>query len=247
MKLKLTNEKDIREIPNRLVIIPARGGSKRIPRKNLVDVCGSPIINYSLGTAISSRLFREILVSSDDQEIINHVRTLGNISTSKRPTELSGDYATVFSVLKHEYEIKKELGISYDEIWLLSATACLLGEENLIRLAAAFRNSQTASAMLAVTEYEVPLEWAMSIDDKGKLRSLDFESFKRRSQDLNKFYHDAGCLAVFSPSVFEDYEDGIPEGQFEPFILERNLAVDIDSQQDLELVRALMARKKNLF
>ena len=234
-------------IPNRLIIIPARGGSKRIPRKNLIDVCGSPIISYSVRTAIESRLFQEILVSSDDQEILDYVRTLGNISPSKRPLELSGDYATVFSVLKHEYEIKKSLGITYDEIWLLSATACLLKEENLIGIANAFSNSETASAMLAVTEYEVPLQWAMSIDDKGKLRSLDFDSFKNRSQDLNKFYHDAGCLAVFSSSVFDEFEEGIPEGEFEPFILERNLAVDIDSQQDLELVRALMARTKKLF
>jgi len=232
--------------PRRLVIIPARGGSKRIPGKNLVDICGFPIINYPIETAISSNLFNEILVSSDDQEILNHVKKLGNISTSQRPKELSGDHVPVYSTLRHEYMLKKKNGINYDEIWLISATACLVNGDDLFGLSNAFQNSTSATSMLAVTEYEVPVQWAMSIDDQGKLKSLDFASFKNRSQDLEKFYHDAGCLAVFSASVFDTYEDGVPEGEFEPYILNRSRAVDIDYPEDLELVRALVSREKRL-
>jgi CMP-N-acetylneuraminic acid synthetase len=86
----------------------------------------------------------------------------------------------------------------------------------------------------------------MSIDEYGKLRSLDFDSFGNRSQDLKKFYHDAGCLAVFSPSVFESFEQGVPEGAFEPYILDRSRAVDLDYPEDLEIVRALMSLKNKL-
>ena len=232
--------------PKRLVIIPARGGSKRIPGKNLVDVCGRPIISYAIDTAVSSALFEEILVSSDDEEILNYTKSFGGVTTSKRPKELAGDYATIFSTLKYEYNLKVQIGKNYDEVWLLSATACLLDRDDLLGLSTQFLSSKTAKAMLAITEYEVPVQWAMSIDEHGKLRSLDFDSFGNRSQDLKKFYHDAGCLAVFSASVFESYEEGVPEGEFEPFILDRSKAVDIDYPEDLELVRALMSQKNKL-
>ena len=232
--------------PKRLVIIPARGGSKRIPGKNLVDVCGRPIINYAIEAAIASELFEEILVSSEDEEILNYAKSIKSISTSKRPKHLAGDHATIFSTLKHEYNLKRKLGKNYDEIWLLSATACLINTNDLVGLSAQFLNSKTAMAMLGVTEFEVPVQWAMSIGENGKLKSLDFASFGNRSQDLEKFYHDAGCLAVFSPTVFEDYENGLPEGEFEPYVLDRSRAVDIDNPEDLELVRALMSLKKTL-
>jgi pseudaminic acid cytidylyltransferase len=232
--------------PKRLVIIPARGGSKRIPGKNLAEVCGRPIISYVIETAISSELFEEILVSSDDDEILNYAKGFGNITTSKRPKELAVDHSTIFSVLKHEHNLKKKLGKIFDEVWLLSATACLLDRDDLLGLSTQFLSSKTAKAMLAITEYEVPVQWAMSIDEAGKLRSLDFDSFSNRSQDLKKFYHDAGCLAVFSPSVFESFEQGVPEGEFEPYILDRSRAVDLDYPEDLEIVRALMSQKNKL-
>jgi CMP-N-acetylneuraminic acid synthetase len=232
--------------PRRLAIIPARGGSKRIPGKNLIDICGFPIIDYPIKTAIASKLFQEILVSSDDEVILNHVMKLGNVSTSKRPKELSGDFTTVYATLRHEYLLKKQNRNSFDEIWLISATACLIDEIDLSGLAKAFKNSKTAASMLAVTEYEVPVQWAMSIDKHGRLKSLDFASFKIRSQDLEKFYHDAGCLAVFSPSVFDTYEEGVPEGEFEPYILSRGKTVDLDYPEDLDLVRALVSQKQKL-
>ena len=237
-----SQERDLK----RLLIIPARGGSKRIPGKNMVDVCGRPIINYAIKAAIASELFEEILVSSDDDEILNYAKSIKSISTSKRPSELSGDHATIFSTLKHEYNQKKKFGKNFDEVWLLSATACLIDREDLVGLSSNFINSKSAVAMLGVTEYEVPVQWAMYIDKNGKLRSVDYTSFGQRSQDLEKFYHDAGCLAVFSPTVFEYYESGLPEGEFEPYVLDRSRAVDIGNPEDLELVRALMSFKKKL-
>lgn len=243
----MIEENVIEKNPQRLAIIPARGGSKRIPGKNLVDICGFPIINYPIKTAIASNLFHEILVSSDDEEILNHVKKLGDISTSQRPKELSGDHATIYSTLRHEYTLKKKNGIIYDEVWFISATACLVNEDDFFELSIAFQNSTAATSMLAVTEYEVPVQWAMSINDQGKLKTLDFASFKNRSQDLEKFYHDAGCLAVFSASLLDTYVEGVPNGEFEPYILNRSRAVDIDYPEDLDLVRALMSGKKKLF
>lgn len=239
----MSQEYEFMEYPKRLLIIPARGGSKRIPGKNMIDVCGSPIIKYPIETALESKLFQEILISSDDNEILDYVKKYENISTSKRPKELAGDHSTIFSTLKHEYLQKKNLGISYDEIWLLSATACLVSKEDLLGLSATYQQLAMPEAILAVTEFEVPVQWAMSIGDTGKLKSFNFDSFGLRSQDLEKTYHDAGCLAVFSPDVFENYDQGIPEGIFYPYILNRNRSVDIDNFEDIELVRAFMTIK----
>lgn len=232
-----------KSIPKRLVIIPARGGSKRIPNKNMVDVCGSPIIRYPIETAIASNLFHEVLVSSDDAKILEFVSKIGKITLSQRPKEHSEDHSTIFSTLKHEYLLKKKQGINYDEVWLLSATACLIHKSDLINISNAFQNLDSPKAMLAVTEYEVPVRWAMTIDQSGKLKSQDFVSFRNRSQDLEKFYHDTGCVAVFAPDVFDIFLDGIPDGNFDSYILDRNRSIDIDDFQDLELVRALMAYK----
>lgn len=240
------NKKEGKTFSKRLVIIPARGGSKRILGKNLIDVCGSPIIRYPIEAAIASGLFHEIVVSSDSAEILSFANRIGNITISKRPKEISGDHSTIFSTLKHEYLLKKKNGFEFNEIWLLSATACLLGKSDLVSASNAFQNLDSSKAMLAVTEYEVPVQWAMSIDQNNKLKTTDFTSLRNRSQDLEKFYHDAGCLAVFSPEVFDLYSDGIPDGNFDPYILDRNRAIDVDNHKDLELVRALVSYKNKL-
>lgn len=240
------NKKGSEAFLKRLLIIPARGGSKRIPGKNLIDVCGSPIIRYPIEAAITSGLFDEIVVSSDSDEILSFANKVGNITISKRPDGLSEDFSTIFSTLKYEYLLKNKNGFKFNEIWLLSATACLLGKSDLVSASNAFLNLGSSKAMLAVTEYEVPVQWAMSLDQNNKLKTTDFTSFRNRSQDLEKFYRDAGCLAIFSPEVFNLYNDGVPDGSFDPHILDRNKAIDIDNYQDLELVRALMAYKNSL-
>ena len=94
------NKKESNSNPKRLVIIPARGGSKRISGKNLVGVCGSPIIWYPIETASASSLFHEVLVSSGDAKILDFASKVGNITISQSPKELSGDYSTIFSTLK---------------------------------------------------------------------------------------------------------------------------------------------------
>lgn len=240
------NKKRSEAYIKRLLIIPARGGSKRIPGKNLIDVCGSPIIRYPIEAAITSSLFDEIVVSSDSDEILSFADKVGNITISKRPDYLAEDFSTIFSTLKYEYLQKNRNGFEFNEIWLLSATACLIGKSDLVSASKAFVNLGSSKAMLAVTEYEVPVQWAMSLDHNNKLKTTDFASFRNRSQDLQKFYHDAGCLAIFSPEVFNLYTDGVPDGIFDPYILDRNKAIDIDNYQDLDLVRALMAYKKSL-
>ncbi len=238
----MTNEFlfDHNETSKRIAIIPARGGSKRIPGKNLAKVNGSPIIDYVIGTAIDTKIFGTILVSSDDESILEHASSIKGVSVNRRPDNLSDDLSTVYSVLHYEVNRLSKEGRLFEEVWLLSATACLLQVTDLLKMAEVFNQNLQIDSLLGVTEYDVPIQWAMNINEKGKLSSTDYKSFINRSQDLVKYYHDAGCIAAFRRNVFAKYSDGVPEGEFHAFVLDREKGLDIDYPSDLILAEALL-------
>jgi N-acylneuraminate cytidylyltransferase len=205
------------------------------------------MIEYILESAIKSKLFDKIIVSSDSIEILNHVKKFPEVVPKLRPDFLSSDHAAIYSVVKYEAEKEFSESGEYNEVWLLSATACLFSENDLREIANDSQNlTRKGFPVLGVTEYEVPVQWAMGIDKLGNLTSIDFESFSKRSQDLSVFYHDAGCLAIFPAHIFSEFENGIPEGSFKPYILNRNIAFDVDSPTDLKIVEALLAKKLKL-
>ena len=228
----------------RMAVVPARGGSKRIPGKNMIEVCGKSIIDYILLSAIHSNLFQTIIVSSDSSIILNHAGSFEGIKPKLRPDFLANDDAGIYSVMKYEYESEITESRNFDEVWLLSATACLISSDELIKISqSSFESIRDGYSVLGVTEYSAPIQWAMNIDESGLLKSLDFESSTRRSQDLSNRFHDAGCFAIFPPRVFSEFVNGIPDGFFKPYILSRDIAIDVDTPIDLEIVRAIMASK----
>lgn len=228
---------------NRLVIIPARKNSKRIENKNMASVQGKPIIHYPLKIAIESKLFSKILVSTNDLNIIKYAQTFATVTTNLRPEALSDDQSTIYSVLHYEVMRLKEEQQNFTEIWLISATACLLDTEDLIKMSKKFDSTPGVQAMLAVTEYETPPEWSLSISKEGNLISSQPSALNIRSQDLALKYRDAGCMAIFTIEMFELYSDGLPDGTFKPFVLSRTKAVDLDNLEDLKFIEALMANK----
>jgi CMP-N-acetylneuraminic acid synthetase len=236
--------KSNKQAPKRIAIIPARGGSKRIPGKNLAKISGVPIIDYPIRTAIDSHLFDSVLVSSDDSAILDHVSAMSGVSTNRRPKALSDDFSTVYSVLRYEVERLRENGQEFDEVWLLSATACLLEVTDLLKMSEFLDQDLIIESLLGVSEYQVPIQWAMSLKQDGKLTSIDFKSFLNRSQDLVKYYHDAGCIAAFRNQVFQKHLEGVPEGEFYAFVLDPNKGLDIDHPSDLILAEALLSTRE---
>lgn len=230
--------------PKRIAIIPARGGSKRIPGKNLARVSGKPIINYPITTALDSHLFDMVLVSSDDQAILDHASAFPGVSVNRRPDKLADDMSTVYSVIRYEIQRLTETGRVFDQVWLLSATACLLEVNDLTMMSELLDQDLFIESLLGVSEYQVPIQWAMSLKQDGKLASIDFKSFLNRSQDLVKYYHDAGCIAAFRNQVFEKHLGGIPEGEFHAFVLDPNKGLDIDHPSDLILAEALLKTRE---
>ena len=176
-----------------LCIIPARGGSKRIPRKNIKEFIGKPIIVYSIETAIATRLFNEVMVSTDDVEIAEVAKKFGAKVPFMRSAETASDYATTADVLKEVILKYKELGEEYDNFCCFYATAPLVQSKDV---AAAFERLQQNdfTCVYPVVQFGYPIWRCLDIAEDGTMKRHWPEYENSRSQDLPKEYHDTGTF-----------------------------------------------------
>ncbi len=174
----------------RLCIIPARGGSKRIPRKNIKPFMGKPIIAYSIEAALDSGVFDEVMVSTDDEEIADVARQYGASVPFLRSEETSNDYATTVDVLLEVVNKYKEQGKSFNVICCLYSTAPFVTPERLKE--AAFQISDNVDACFTIVQYSYPIQRGLRINESEHVEMKFPEHLKSRTQDLEKVYHDAG-------------------------------------------------------
>jgi len=229
---------------SRLAIIPARGGSKRIPRKNIKEFCGLPIISYPLMELQKSELFDEIHVSTEDTEIYNLVKKIGFDPNFYRIKELSGDHVATLPVLRYvvaEFNKRKR---SFDEIWLITPCSPLIVSMDLINASKVFSMNKSQNPLLAVAELPIPLEWAFSIDRKNLLVPIKSGAFAKRSQDLEKSYYDSGTFAIFSNEMIINSEGPGVNESFIAYQLPKKRAIDIDDLDDWELAEAVYLGSK---
>lgn len=223
----------------RLAIIPARGGSKRIPNKNTRDFCGQPMVTHVLGAARDSGLFSTIHVSTDSESIRDVVASFGFPPAFPRPAALADDHTPIMPVLRYVAEEYANRDQHFDEIWLLMACAPLIEAKDLSMAATLFRESGCKQPLLAVSEYPVPIEWAFSRGVSGVLSPIQEGMFAVRSQDLEKRYYDAGSFAAFpAVRVLESQGAGSDSG-FIGYVLPKGTAIDIDDEQDWQLAEAI--------
>ena len=217
-----------------LCVIPARGGSKRIPRKNIKDFLGKPIIAYSIENALKSKLFDKVIVSSEDEEIIEISKSYG-ADIIVRPKELADDYTGTGEVLRHAVKTLKEQGNEYDYVCVLYATAPLLDIKYLIEGFERLKNS-SACHSFSVTSMPYPFQRAFKIVDE-RCEMFFPQYFSCRSQELEAAYHDAGEFYWYksgckSSEVFFG-KDSIP------IVLPRYLVQDIDTLEDWYMAEKL--------
>ncbi|MBR5391678.1 MAG: pseudaminic acid cytidylyltransferase [Prevotella sp.] len=176
-----------------LCIIPARGGSKRIPRKNVKPFLGKPILAYSIDAATKSGLFDEIMVSTDDDEIAAVAREYGANVPFMRSAEASSDYATTADVLKEVIAKYKEMGQEFDNFCCFYATAPLVQSKDVI---AAFERLQNSgfTCVYPVVQFSYPIWRCLDLSEDGSMKRHWPEYEKSRSQDLPKEYHDTGTF-----------------------------------------------------
>ncbi|CAI8414132.1 MAG: CMP-N,N'-diacetyllegionaminic acid synthase [Gammaproteobacteria bacterium] len=223
----------------RLAIIPARGGSKRIPNKNIRNFCGKPMIAYVLSAARESNLFTKVHVSTDNASICNVVTQCGFPPDFPRPAELADDHTPVMPVLHHVAKKYVKLGEHFDEVWLLMACAPLLDAKDLVSAATLFQQASGEQPLLAVSEYPAPIEWAFRRGASGELTPVQEGMFAARSQDLEKRYFDAGSFAVFPASRVLASQGAGSDSGFIGYVLPKGTAIDIDDEQDWQLAEAI--------
>lgn len=214
---------------SRLAIIPARGGSKRIPRKNIKEFCGKPIIGYSIEAALSSKLFDEVMVSTDDEEIAEIARSFGASVPFMRSKETANDYAILKDVLNEVLAKFKELGKSFDEVCCILPTAPLIECEDILN-AHEILSINDAVSVVPVVKYSYTIWRSLKIEN-SKLQMNWPENFPKRSQDLPDAYHDAGLFYWYSKRYFEEKIAGFGENAC-PYILEEEKVQDIDTEDD---------------
>ena len=213
-----------------ICVIPARGGSKRIPRKNIKEFNGKPIIAYSIEAALKSNCFDQVIVSTDDDEIAEVAKKYGAQVPFSRPDELSNDYVGTIPVIKHAIEWMEDDKSSVENVCCLYATAPFIRPQ-IISQAYQQLNNSKADYCFSVTSFVFPIQRAIKIVEKNKVSMFYPEHFNTRSQDLEEAYHDAGQFYWGKAQAFKD-ELQIFTEVATPYILPRYLVQDIDPPED---------------
>ena len=227
-----------------IAIITARGGSKRIPRKNIKEFCGKPIITYSIEAALHSGLFTEVMVSTDDEEIARIAEQAGAKVPFMRSGENAGDYASTDDVLLEVLDRYRKQGREFETFCCLYPTAPFVTAEKLQK---AMQMLEKADSVMPVVAFSYPPQRCVVLNEQGELRMKWPEHARTRSQDLEPYYHDCGQFYCCRTAPFLQYRTtDLP--RMLPMIMSEMEVQDIDNQDDwaiAELKYQQMIMKKS--
>lgn len=215
----------------RIAIIPARGGSKRIPQKNIRDFLGKPIISYSIQAALDSQLFDEVMVSTDDEKIAEIAQSLGANVPFLRSLNSSSDFATTLDVIEeviHEYS---KLNQEFQEICCIYACAPFVSKEILIS-SFELMQSEGFDSIFPIMAYGFPIQRALILNH-GKVSFINQENSSVRSQDLETNFHDAGQFYWMKSKIL--IEKKIITNNTGGVIISELEGQDIDNEVDWKL------------
>ena len=226
----------------KVAIIPARGGSKRIPRKNIRDFCGKPMIAYSIEAAILSGCFDKVLVSTDDPEIAAVSKQYGAEVPFIRPSEIANDFATTTEVVRHALNWCEAQSWGVEIACCIYATApfidkadLLLGYDALIK--------QDVAYVFSASSYPFLIQRALALDADGRVSMIQPEYLKTRSQDLKECYHDAGQFYWGRKAAFLN-DEPIFSDHSRIILIPRDRVQDIDTQEDWNFAELLFRATK---
>jgi len=218
-----------------LAIIPARGGSKRLPRKNILELAGKPLIGWSIEAGLKSRYIDKTVVTSDDDEILTIAKQFGS-DTIKRPDELSGDTASSFDAIKHTIDNTE----NYDYIILLQPTSPLRNEKHIDE-AIELLFEKDANAIVSVCEMDHSPLWSNTLDDSLSMQNfLSEEVLNARSQDLETFYRLNGAIYICQTNKLLEEKDFFLKENIFAYVMDRESSVDIDEEIDFKMAEVLI-------
>lgn len=224
----------------RVAIIPARGGSKRLPRKNVIDFLGKPIIAYTIEAALKTQLFDKVVVSTEDDEIAEVAKGVG-AETVERPYSLADDSSLVADVCLHFLQEESKLGKDYDLMCCLYATAPLRNAED-IGSTVNLVESGSADFALAVTEYHFPPHQALFQNDKDFLEPLWPDWNRMKSQEVPKMVVDNGSTYAVRVHEFMQIKNFYGE-RLKGYVMPKIRSIDIDTRDDFVIAESFARLK----
>ena len=223
-----------------VAVIPARGGSQRIPGKNIRDFCGQPIMKYAIDAAKSSDIFDQVIVSTDCPKIADVARKCGADVPFMRPAELADNFTTTAPVLRHAIQELSKSGQTLEYVCGIYPTAPFVQPEHL-RTGLATLRQTGAKVVIPVTTFDFPIFRGVGISSNGEMTLLWRDILKNwnehettRSNDLPEAYHDAGQFYWLHADRFEK-DATIWGAETRPMVISRKFVVDIDTSEDWEV------------
>lgn len=213
-----------------ICVIPARGGSRRIPGKNKRLFCGQPMLVWSIQAAQKAGCFQRIIVSTDDPQIAALAQAHGAEIPFARPSYLADDHTGTREVLVHAIECLDAEGCSLHAVCCLYATAPFVLPEDLLKARERMLVSRLDTVVFAATSFPFPIQRAIRLDQEGYASAINPHDAEQRSQDLEEAFHDAGQFYWATPSAWRQ-----PGNLFDgarPLILPRWRVQDIDTEED---------------
>jgi CMP-N,N'-diacetyllegionaminic acid synthase len=226
-----------------LAVIAARGGSKGLPRKNLLPLAGRPLVAHTIDAALACPALTRIVVSSDDPEILEAARTAGCPAPFVRPAELATDRSSTVNVALHALDwVLVHERLAPEVLVLLPATAPLRGAGHIAGAIAALRDDPGAEAVVAVTEPDYPPYWMFRIA-AGRLHWLFPEGATAdHRQQLPPAYQPNGSIFAVRTAVLRSQRTFYPRATA-PYLMPRDVSVNIDSELDFRMAELLLARR----
>jgi N-acylneuraminate cytidylyltransferase len=216
-----------------IAIIPARGGSKRIPNKNIKNFCGKPIIAYAIETALKSGVFEHVIVSTDDKQIADIARQYGAQVPFMRPSSLADDYTGTTDVIEHAIQAWQTMGHDVDLVCCIYPTAPFLQKEYIVKAIEALKTKTHKNSAFTVCKFNYPIQRSFTLESvDNNVTPIDESALPKRSQDLPTVYHDAGQFYIASANDFLNRSFNVFSSDSIPIILPHYLVQDIDEPDD---------------
>ena len=219
-----------------IAIITARGGSKGLPRKNVLPFCGKPLIAHTIEAAKNSSAIDRIIVSTDDEEIADISREFGAEVPFMRPAELASDTASSRDVILHTLLFLEAEGRPVDAFCLLQPTSPLRTSADIDGAYRIFQE-KNADSVLSITPYDHPVQWAVELQNNGILRSSGYGKAGRR-QDLIEYYRPNGAVYMFRTEFFKNSVGYVGVNSY-GYIMPPERSVDIDTQLDFVVAETI--------